>query len=98
MAKSYSRKRFSKDPAIVSRVIADKYILVPIRQAVVDMDCIYTMDEVAGCIWELIDGKRTLEEIRDVIVEEFEVDPLEAEADLVEFVQQLELAGAIREA
>lgn len=94
---SYSRKQFSKDPAIVSRVIAGEYILVPIRQAAVDVDCIYTMDEVASFIWELIDGKRTLEEIRDVIVEEFEVDPLEAEADLVAFVQQLELAGAVRE-
>ena len=61
------------------------------------MESIYNLGEVGGRIWELIDGKRRLEEIRDVIVEEFEVTPEKAEADLVRFVEQLEGIEAVKE-
>ena len=89
-------KRFMKDPSVVSRKIADEFILVPIRQKAGDIESIYTMDEVAGRIWELIDGQRRVQDIRDAMVEEFEVSPEEAEVDLVEFLQQLENAGVVK--
>jgi hypothetical protein len=93
----YLEKRFAKDQLIVSRKIAGKFVLVPIRQKAEDVESIYNMNEVGGRIWQLIDGKRRLEEIRDVIVEEFEVTPEKAEGDLVEFVEQLEAIEAIKE-
>ena len=62
-----------------------------------DVESIYNLGEVGGRIWELIDGKRRLEEIRDVIVEEFEVTPEKAEADLVRFMEQLEGIEAVKE-
>ena len=54
------------------------------------------MNEVAGRIWELIDGEKRVADIRDVLIEEFEVSAEEAEADLVELLQQLEEFGAVR--
>ncbi len=93
----YLEKRFAKDPSIVSRKIADEFILVPIRQKVGDVESIYTMDEVASRIWELIDGEKRVEEIREAIVGEFEVSPEEAEVDLIKFLQQLEEIGAVKE-
>jgi hypothetical protein len=93
---AYREKRFVKDPSVVSRKIADEFILVPIRQKASDVDSIYTMNEVAGRIWELIDGEKRVEEVRDVIVEEFEVSLEEAEADLVDLLQQLEKVGAVK--
>jgi hypothetical protein len=93
----YLEKRFARNPLIVSRKIASKFVLVPIRQKAEDVESIYNLGEVGGRIWELIDGKRRLEEIRDVIVEEFEVTPEKAEADLVRFVEQLEGIKAIKE-
>lgn len=93
----YLEKRFAKDPLIVSRKIAGKFVLVPIRQKAEDVESIYNMNAVAGRIWDLIDGKKRLEEIRDVIVEEFEVTAEKAEADLVEFVEQLEGIEAVKE-
>lgn len=92
----YLNKRFAKDPSIVSRKIADEFILVPIKQKAGDVDSIYTMNEVGGRIWELIDGNKNLKEIRDTIVEEFEVSPKVAEADLMEFLQQVEQIGAVK--
>jgi len=89
-------KSFVKDPNIVSRKIADEIILVPIRQNVGDLESIYTLNEVAARIWELIDGERKIEEIKDKIVEEFEVTPAEAEKDLIELLQKLEKIEAIK--
>jgi len=93
----YLERRYEKDPNMVYRMIADEFILVPIRQHVADLESIYTLDEVGARIWELIDGQRTVKEIRDLIVEEYEVSPDVAEADLVEFIQQLEAIGGVRE-
>ena len=92
----YLERRYEKDPSIVHRNIAGEMILVPIRQNVADLESIYTLDEVGARIWELIDGQRRVEEIRDTIVEEYEVSQDVAEADLIEFVQQLEAIGGVR--
>ena len=89
---------YEKDPNIVSRRIADEFILVPIRHNVGDLESIYTLNEVAARIWELIDGKRNTEEIRNIIIQEFQVSPEEAEQDLSEFIEKLERIEGIRPA
>ena len=94
---NYLDKVYSKSNSIVSRKIADEFILVPIRQNVGDLESIYTLNETGARIWELIDGKRNMGEIKDKIVGEFEVTPEEAEKDLVEHLQQLEKIKAIIE-
>ena len=88
---------YKKSDSIVSRKIADEFILVPIRQNVGDLESIYTLNETAARIWELIDGKIKVEEIKEKIVEEFEVTPEEAEKDIVEHLMQLEEIKAIIE-
>jgi hypothetical protein len=88
--------RFARDSSIVSRKIAEEVILVPVRQNVADLESIFTLNEVAGRIWELLDGEMRIAEIRDLIVDEFEVTPDEAEADLLEFLGLLEKVGAVK--
>ena len=87
---------YLQDPSIVSRNIAGEMILVPIRYNVGDLESIYTLNETAARIWELLDGERTLVAIRDVIVAEFEVEADEAERDMLELVAQLEGIGAVQ--
>ncbi len=87
---------YKKSDSIVSRKIADEFILVPIRQNVGDLESISTLNEVAARIWELIDGKMKVREIKDKIVEEFEVTPQQAEKDLAEYIKQLEKIEAIK--
>jgi hypothetical protein len=96
MDSAYLERCFAKDPSIVAREIADEFILVPIRQTSGDLESIYTLNDVAAHIWELLDGRRSVGEIVEAIVAEFEVEPEEAEADLEEFLQQLEHIGAVR--
>ena len=90
-------KVYKKSDSIVSRKIGDEFILVPIRQDVGDLESIYTLNETAALIWELIDGKTEASKIKERIVEEFDVEPEEAEKDLIEHLQQLEGIEAIEE-
>ncbi len=83
-------KVYKKSDSFVSRKIANEFILIPIRQNVADLESIYTLNEVGARIWELMDGKMTMREIKEKIVEEFEVTALEAEKDIAEYLQQLE--------
>ena len=89
---------FIKHAAIVERKIGDEFILVPIRQRAGEVESIYTLNEVAARVWELIDGRRRAAAIRDTIVAEFEVGPEEAEADVLAFLGQLQQVGAVNEA
>ena len=90
-------KVYKKSDSIVSRKIADEFILVPIRQNVGDLESIYTLNETAARIWELIDGKIKVKGIKEKIIEEFEVTSEEAEKDIIEHLQQLEEIKAIVE-
>jgi hypothetical protein len=86
---------YIKSPNMVSRKIAGEIVLVPIGREVGDLTCIYNLNKVGGRIYELIDGGMTVGKIRDMIVEEYEVTPEDAEVDIIEFIEQLEQVGAI---
>jgi len=92
----FLQKTFQTAPDFVSRIIADETILVPIRSSASDVDYIFCLNEIATRIWELLDGEKQVKEIRDTIVSEFEVDLEKAEAELADFLQQLQSVGAIR--
>jgi hypothetical protein len=88
-------KVYRHDPAIVSRIIAGQAILVPIRKSMGDMDNIYTLNETAARVWDLIDSQRTLGEVLQQLVAEFDVDPQQAEQDIIGIVGELQKLGAI---
>ena len=87
---------YAKDPSIISRLIDDEVILVPIRQNVGDLESIYTLNETAARFWELLDGQRTLADICDLVVTEYEVDLEEAQSELVGLIKQLEEFDAVK--
>jgi hypothetical protein len=91
----YLETRYRKDPSIVSRQIAGETILVPIRRNVGDLESIYTLNETAALAWSLFDDQHSLAQICKQIVEEYEVSPEQAQADLLELVTQLSHIQAI---
>lgn len=93
---NYLERCYQRSPDIVFRKIADEVILVPIRQNVGDLESIYTLNEVAARIWELIDGKRNIKEVKDIIVEDFEVTPQQVEKDIEELLKKLVEIKAIK--
>jgi len=59
---------YEKDPSMVSRRIADEVVLVPVSRKVGEIDGLYALNEVAARIWDLIDGERSLTQLRDALV------------------------------
>ena len=91
----YFNQIYKQDPSIVARQIAGEMILVPIRQNVGDLESIYLLNETALFAWQQLDGSINLGEIRDRIIQEFDVDGLQAGHDLLELISDLEQAGAV---
>lgn len=87
---------YSKNPDVVFRRIADEFLLIPVRQKALDLKSIYTLNEAAAFIWELIDGDRTAGKIKDKFAEEFEVEASQAESDVAALLFQLETLNFIR--
>ena len=87
--------RYERNPDYIFRRIVDELVLVPIRQDVADMDCIYTMNPVGALIWERLEGGATLAALQAAVVDQFAADPQVVAEDLLEFLAELEAAGAV---
>ena len=57
---------------------------------------IHTLNKVGSAIWDLADGTRTIKEIISLICERFEVSFDVAQADVLEFAQELEAKKILR--
>jgi hypothetical protein len=86
---------YKKKPDIVSRVVGDELILIPLQQQTADIDSIFATKEVGARIWGLINGKTSIEMITDKICSEFDVSLGEAAKDIVDFLDLLEKKGFI---
>jgi len=49
----------------------------------------HQLNEVAARIWELCDGTNSLQQIEEIICNEFEIDANEAQTDLKVFIDEL---------
>ena len=86
---------YQKNQNFVFRQIDDETLLVPIKDNVGDLGSIYNLNPVAAFVWQHLDGKKTLNDIKDLMTGEFEVSDPDAEQDLTEFVGHLEKIDAI---
>ena len=90
-------QRYRRNDNYVYRKIEHETILVPIKDNVGDMACIYNLNEVGAFVWEYLDEKKTLDQIIKMVTEEFEVSIHDAETDLCEFIDDLKEIDAIHQ-
>lgn len=86
---------FKKNKDIVARVIDDETVLVPLIKTEDDIKAIYTLDNIANSIWELFDGKRSIKEIRQILLKKYDVEEKRLDKDIAKFVQELKEIKAI---
>jgi len=86
--------RKSKD--MVTRVIDDETMLLPIYKTSEEINCIYTLNKIASQVWELIDGKRTIGEIKEIILEGFDATSEEVDKEMTKFLKDLKEIKAIK--
>ena len=80
--------RYQKNSPTISKTIGDELILLRVKDNVGDLEKVYIVKGTGRRIWELIDGKRSVGEIKRLLIREFKVTPREAEDDLVLFLNQ----------
>ena len=71
-------------PQVAARIIDGEAVIVLPESSQVNV-----LNEVGSRIWELIDGTRSVGEIAEVIVAEYDVTTEQAEQDVNEFIQEL---------
>jgi len=49
----------------------------------------YRLNEVSACLWSLLDRERSFEELRAIVLEQFEVSAEQADADLKLLMKEL---------
>jgi hypothetical protein len=90
-------KVFIRNSDVVSRKIAGELFLVPVKGRMADMENIFTLTAVAEYIWDRLDGRKSLNEILNNVVDRFDVEHEQAESDIREFIMELMGAGLITE-
>jgi hypothetical protein len=86
---------YSRNHDVVNRTIAGETILVPIKNHTGNLGSIYTLNEIGGLIWEMIDGHTPLQKIVESVVATYHVTADEALQDVSIFLTNLESAGLI---
>ena len=79
----------SLKPRFVTREVGNELILVPLTGNIAQMNEMFTLNETAKTIWENMDQVESLEELKQVILDNFEIDEMTAENDIKKFLTHL---------
>jgi Coenzyme PQQ synthesis protein D (PqqD) len=85
--------RFVRSDSVVSRVIANETLIVPVRRGVGDLSSIYSLNPVASTIWEALAQPRSKEEIVRLIEKKFDVPSGVAPFDVDSFLAEMTATG-----
>jgi hypothetical protein len=81
---------FSHSSDVVTREIDGALIIVPLTSGVGDMeDDLFSMNETGTEIWNMLNGKKTVQEIVEALVRQYRAEPDEIEQDVAGIVTEL---------
>jgi len=89
--------RYQQNSNFIYRKVIDEAILIPVHQNVADMNCIYSLNNVGGVIWEKLTEPATKSELQVHLLQEFDADSEVIAKDLERFIREMTEIGAIRE-
>ena len=79
----------SHSTSVVTRKTGNEYVLVPVTNNIADMNSVYTLNDTGAFIWDLIDGKRTVEELITAMTNEYDIDEETASRDVFDFIDNM---------
>ncbi len=91
-----SNNSLIRNPDFVFRKVVEETILVPVHMNVAEMDHIYTLNDIGAFIWEKLDEPRSIEELQECLLGEYDVEPEALNADLQTFVEEMLTIGAFK--
>lgn len=90
--------RLRRSSNVVSRVVADEAIVVPIRRGAADLDSIYTFNESGTQLWAMIEKGLDAAALASYLQAEYGLTPADALADAEAFVKDLTQEGLVEPA
>lgn len=90
--------RLRRSSNVVSRVVADEAIVVPIRRGVADLNSIYTFNESGTQLWSLIENGLDPAELVSYLQSEYGLCREQAVSDAEAFLQELQAEGLVEPA
>lgn len=85
------REVYKKSEDIASRVVDGEAVLVTASTGMVTI-----LNEVASRFWEELDGKKAMQEIVDILLNEFDVSSSLLESDLAVLVDEFKAKGFLK--
>jgi ABC-type sulfate transport system substrate-binding protein len=85
-----------KNTELAWRVIDNEAVIIPLDEQTSESEKINFLNETGTKIWELIDGKNTIKDIVEKILEEYDIDEKEAEKEVISFVNKLEKKNLVK--
>ena len=95
MQQELQARQFKRSQDFVARKIAGEIVLIPLQRHLENVNSIYSLNEVGALVWDALDGKRSVSELREMLFETFEVNPAQLDQDLTTLLTQLEEIKAI---
>lgn len=87
-----------RSPNVVSRVVADEAIVVPIRRGVADLNSIYTFNESGTLLWSLIEKGLDRAQLVSQLQSHYGLSREQAAADAEAFLKELSTEGLVEPA
>lgn len=81
---------FNLKSKFVARAVGNEMILVPLTGNVAQMNELFTLNETAKFIWENAKENTTIQDIENLMRDEFDIDPDTAKQDIDTFMKRLE--------
>lgn len=75
---------------VVAREVQGEFVIIPITSGIGDLeDELFSLNETGRAIWDRLDGKRSLKDIRNKLINEFEGSEEEIEKDCLGLIEEL---------
>ena len=79
----------SHSPKVVTRKTGNEYVLVPVSDNIANMNNVFTLNGTGAFIWDQIDGVKSVEEIIDALVSEYDIERTTASSDVLSFIDKM---------
>ena len=84
-----------RSTSVVSRIVAEEAIVVPIRRGAADMDAIFTFNEAGTALWSMVEANCSCAEMSAFLQREYGLTAEQAAVDTAAFITDLAGAGLI---
>lgn len=90
MKKINKKQIYGLSPEIIARQIEDTLVIVPLISGIGKLDeDIFSLNDTGKVIWQMLDGKRSVQNIIMEIARRYNKDIIIIEKDVIEFLQIL---------